>query len=30
MIDGPNGNRIDPDYHDRLWGNGLLGTHPHA
>lgn len=29
MIDDPNspdGGRIDPDYHDRLWGNGLLGT----
>jgi len=26
MIDGPNGDRIDPDYHDRLWGNGLLGA----
>jgi len=24
--DGPDGARIDPDYHDRLWGNGLLGT----
>lgn len=26
MLDGPDGGRIDPDYHDRLWGNGLLGA----
>lgn len=29
MIDDPNdpeGHRIDPDYYDRLWGNGLLGS----
>lgn len=26
MVDGADGNRVDPDYEDRLWGNGLLGT----
>ncbi len=25
MLDDGNGHRVDPDYHQRLWGNGLLG-----
>ena len=26
MLDTDDGGRVDPDYNDRLWGNGLLGT----
>lgn len=26
MVDDGSGHRIDPDYHQRLWGNGLLGS----
>lgn len=25
MVDDGDGHRVDPDYHERLWGNGLLG-----
>lgn len=26
MLDTADGGRVDPEYHQRLWGNGLLGT----
>ena len=26
MVDDGNGHRVDPDYSQRLWGNGLLGS----
>lgn len=26
MLDAQDGSRVDPEYHDRLWGNGLLGS----
>lgn len=26
MLDDGSGGRVDPDYNDRLWGNGALGT----
>ena len=26
MLDDADGGRVDPDYHQRLWGNGLLGA----